>query len=180
MEDSIGRFEDSIFLSDCCWIWNSRRTYFIVAQVIVHSHNYTRKNVTDLLQPVKLQAWHRYDIIAISDWCRLQTVQNWRYQTGTVCWVVRAVSLWCNRMIQVCWEQTVAVCKNRLTGMLNQQHWWKLLVSDKSGLMNTDDKASVLIPTVTIIAVTGLPTVSWTDLISVLLNAATDHAFFHV
>ena len=61
-----------------------------------------------------LQAWYKCDIIAVSDCCRLQTVQNWRNQTGTVCWVVRAVSVWCNRMIQVCWEQTVAVCKNRM------------------------------------------------------------------
>ena len=38
-----------------------------------------------------LQAWYRYDIIAVSGCCRLQTVQNWRYQAGTVCWVVRAV-----------------------------------------------------------------------------------------
>ena len=36
----------------------------------------------------------------------------------------------------------------------------KLLVPDKSGLMNTDDKASVLIQTVTIIAVTGIATLS--------------------
>ena len=28
--------------------------------------------------------------------------------------------------------------------MMDQQHWWKLLVSDKSGLINTDDKASAL------------------------------------
>ena len=54
--------------------------------------------------------------------------------------------------------------------MMDQQHWWKLLVSDKSGLMNTDDKPSVPIQTVTIIAVTGVATLSWTDLISVLLN----------
>ena len=46
--------------------------------------------------------------------------------------------------------------------------------------MNTDDKASVLIQTVTIIAVTGVATLSCTDLISVLLNAVTDHAFFRV
>ena len=63
---------------------------------------------------------------------------------------------------------------------MDQQHWWKLLVSDKSGLMNTDDKVSVLIQTVTIIAVTGVATLSWTDLIPVLLNAVTDHTFFHV
>ena len=43
--------------------------------------------------------------------------------------------------------------------------------------MNTDDKTSVLIQTVTIIAVTGVATLSWTDLISVLLNAVTEHAF---
>ena len=35
--------------------------------------------------------------------------------------------------------------------MMDPQHGWKLLVSDKSGLMNTDDKASVLIQTVTIV-----------------------------
>ena len=64
--------------------------------------------------------------------------------------------------------------------MMDQQHWWKLLVSDKSGLMNTDDKASVLIQIVTIIAVTGVAALCWTDLISVLLNAVTDHAFFRV
>ena len=69
--------------------------------------DYTRKNATDLLH---LHAWYRYDIIAVSDCFRQQTVQNWRYQTGTVCWVVRAVSVWCSKMIQVCWEQTVAVC----------------------------------------------------------------------
>ena len=63
-----------------------------------------------------LQAWYRYDIIAVSDCCRLQTVQNWRYQTGTVCWFVRAVSVWCNRMIQVCWEQTVRTGCNRHDG----------------------------------------------------------------
>ena len=54
------------------------------------------------------------------------------------------------------------------------------MVSYKSGLMNTDDKASVLIQTVTIIAVTGVATLSETDLISVLLNAVTEHAFFRV
>ena len=43
--------------------------------------------------------------------------------------------------------------------------------------MNTDDKASVLIQIVTIRAVTGVATLSRTDLISVLLNAVTDHAF---
>ena len=64
--------------------------------------------------------------------------------------------------------------------MMDQQHSWKLLVSDKSGLMNTDDKALVLIQTVTIIAVTGVATLSWTDLISMLLNAVTEHAFFRV
>ena len=32
----------------------------------------------------------------------------------------------------------------------------------------------------TSIAVTGVATLSWTDLISVLLNAVTDHAFFRV
>ena len=56
----------------------------------------------------------------------------------------------------------------------------RLLVSDKSGLINTDDKPTVLIQTVTIIAVTGVATLSWTDLISVLLNAVTAHAFFRV
>ena len=64
--------------------------------------------------------------------------------------------------------------------MMDQQHWWKLLVSDKSELMNTGDKASVLIQTVAIIAVTGVATLSWTDLISVLLNAVTERAFFRV
>ena len=52
--------------------------------------------------------------------------------------------------------------------------------TDKSGLMNTDDKASVLIQIVTIRAVTGVATLSRTDLISVLLNAVTDHAFSRV
>ena len=46
--------------------------------------------------------------------------------------------------------------------------------------MNTDDKASVLIQTVTIRAVTGVDTLSLTDQISVLLNAVTEHAFFRV
>ena len=70
--------------------------------------------VTTCYSLLHLQAWYRYDIIAVSGcWC-LQTVQNWRYQAGTVCWFVSAVSVWCNRMIQVCWEQTVAVCKNGL------------------------------------------------------------------
>ena len=64
--------------------------------------------------------------------------------------------------------------------MMDQQHWWKLLASDKSGLINTDDKASVLIQTVTIIAVTGVARLPLTVLISVLLNAVTDHAFFRV
>ena len=64
--------------------------------------------------------------------------------------------------------------------MMDQQHWWKLLVSDKLGLVNTDDKVSGLIQTVTIIAVTGVATLSWTDLISVLLNAVTEHAFLRV
>ena len=64
--------------------------------------------------------------------------------------------------------------------MMDQQHWWKLLVSDKSGLMNTDDKASVLIQTATIIAVTGIATLPWTVLTSVLLNAVTKRAFFRV
>ena len=54
------------------------------------------------------------------------------------------------------------------------------VVSDRSGLMNTDDKASVLIQTVTIIAVTGVATLSRTVLMSVLLNAVTEHAFFRV
>ena len=61
-----------------------------------------------------LQTWYRYAIIAVSGCWRLQTVQNWRYQAGTVYWFVIAVSVWCNRMIQVCWEQTVAVCENGL------------------------------------------------------------------
>ena len=56
----------------------------------------------------------------------------------------------------------------------------KLLVSDKSGLMNTDDKVSVQIQTMTIIAVTGVATLSLTDLISLLLNAVTERAFFRV
>ena len=72
-------------------------------------------------------------------------------------------------MIQVCWEQTV-------TGMMDQQHWWKLLLSDKSGLINTDDKPSVVIQTVNIIAVTGIATLSWTNLISTV----TERAFFHM
>ena len=46
--------------------------------------------------------------------------------------------------------------------------------------MNTDDKASVLTQTVTIIAVTGVATLSGTDLISVLLNAVTERAFSRV
>ena len=46
--------------------------------------------------------------------------------------------------------------------------------------MNTDDKPSELIQTVTIIAVTGVATLSGTDLISVLLNAVTERAFFRV
>ena len=50
----------------------------------------------------------------------------------------------------------------------------------KNRLMNTGDKASVLIQTVTIIAVTGVTTLYSTDLILVLLNAVTDHVFFHV
>ena len=54
------------------------------------------------------------------------------------------------------------------------------MASDKSGLINTDDKASVLIQTVTIIAVTGVARLPLTVLISVLLNAVTDHAFFRV
>ena len=54
------------------------------------------------------------------------------------------------------------------------------MVSDKSGLMNTNDKVSVQIQTVTIIAVTGVATLSLTDLISVLLNAVTEHAFSRV
>ena len=55
------------------------------------------------------------------------------------------------------------------------------MVSDKSGLMSTDDKASVLILPVTIIVVTWIATLSWTDLISVPLNAVTwEHAFFRV
>ena len=54
------------------------------------------------------------------------------------------------------------------------------MVSDKSGLMNTDDKASVLIQTVSIIAVTGVDILSCTDLVSVLSNAVTEHAFFRM
>ena len=76
---------------------------------------YTRKNATELLQPVApsglIQVWYHNCIRLLSP---IQTVQDWRCQTGTVCWVVSAVSVWCNRIIQVCWEQTVAVCKNRL------------------------------------------------------------------
>ena len=79
------------------------------------SSSYTRKNATDLLQPVApsglIQVWYHSCIRLLS----LQTVQNWRYQAGTGCWFVSAVSVWCNRMIQVCWEQTVAVC-NRHDG----------------------------------------------------------------
>ena len=63
-----------------------------------------------------------------------------------------------------------------VTGMMDQQHWWKLLLSDKSGLINTDDKPSVLIQTVNIIAVTGIATLSWTNLISTV----TERAFFHM
>ena len=37
------------------------------------SEGYTRKNATDLLH---LQARYKYDIIAVSDCCRLQTVQG--------------------------------------------------------------------------------------------------------
>ena len=55
------------------------------------------------------------------------------------------------------------------------------MVSDKSGLMNADDKASVLIQTVIIIAVTvrgryiilNRPDIS-------AVNAVTEHAFFRV
>ena len=143
---------------------------FLGLMLCLGTHAKTPQTCYSLLH---LQVWYRYDVIAVSDCCLLQTAQNWRYQTATVCLVVRSVSVWCNRMIQVCWEQTV-------TGMMDQQHWWKVLVSDKSGLMNTDDKASMLIQTVTIRAVTGVATLSWTDLISVLLNAVTEHAFFRV
>ena len=45
------------------------------------------------------------------------------------------------------------------------------MLSDKSGLMNTDDKASVLIQTVTIIAVTGVAILHEHYMISMLLNA---------
>ena len=84
-----------------------------------------------------LQALYRYDIVAVSGCCRLRTVQNWWYQTGTVCWFASAVSVWCNRMIQVCWEQTVAVCKNRHDGptalhgscfyQINQDWWIQMI-----------------------------------------------------
>ena len=54
------------------------------------------------------------------------------------------------------------------------------MLSDKSGLINIDDKPSVLKQTVIIIAVTGVATLSQTDHISVLLNAVTERAFFRV
>ena len=65
-----------------------------------------------------------------------------------------------------------------VTGMMDQQHWWKLLLSDKSGLINTDDKASVLIQTVTIIAVTGVATLSWTVLVSVPVECCNRSCIF--
>ena len=105
-----------------CSLWISTLTTQLFVEVksftfMSYTHAKTTQTCYSLLH---LQAWYRYDIITVSDCCCLQTVQNWQYLTGTVCWVVRAVSVWCKRMIEVCWEQTVAICKNRL----EQAVWW--------------------------------------------------------
>ena len=103
------------YVSLSCAVWPG-----LYSEYWNHFNNATHaKTPQTCYSLLHLQAWYRYVIIAVSDCCRLQTVQNWRYQIGTVCWVVRAVSVWYNRVIQVCWEQTVAVCKNRLW-----QAWW--------------------------------------------------------
>ena len=67
--------------------------------------NYTRKNATNLLQPV--ENW--------SDCSEL--IINWN-QTGTVCWVVRAVSVWCNRMISRILPQYNSYVAHKLTSTL--------------------------------------------------------------
>ena len=137
---------------------------------------------TDLLQPVApsglIQVWYHSCIRLLSptDSSEL-TVSDWNvglsglYQSEVTEWY-RYVG---NRLLQ-----SARTGCNRHDAGTNSTASWKLLVSDKSGLINTDDKASVLIQTVTIIAVTRVATLSWTDLISVLLNAVTDHAFFRV
>ena len=70
------------------WVFNL--LIMRASDISPHTNAKTPQTCYSLLD---LQAWYRYDIIAVSDCCRLQTVQNWRYETGTICWVVRAASV---------------------------------------------------------------------------------------
>ena len=84
-----------------------------------------------------LQAWYRYDIIAVWGCWRQHTVQNWRYQTGTVCWLVGqcCISLMQQNDTGMSATDCCSLLEQAVTGKIEQQYWWKLLASDKSELM---------------------------------------------